>query len=152
MARFTLFAALLIACLCARPAVAQTSPTDLEKKTAEQIELLNDRAVRLEAIIRKLEAAVMQQEKEKTKKPEGKVELTMMTYKYASAPELAKLLRELFPAKNDSLPRIAADPVTNTILIRGESTVIGEIEAITSRLEHLAHKQHVLRLEKEGAK
>ncbi len=137
-----LVSALLVA-ICANSAAPAQQPPPAESKDERQIAEQRERIFQLEAVIRTLEQKTEKGAK-KDKPAAPKLDVSFITLKNVDAAGLAKTLTKLYHAKDSTTLGIAADPATNTILVRGSPSERTEIEAVVSRLEELFLTQRLV--------
>jgi RNA polymerase sigma factor (sigma-70 family) len=79
-----------------------------------------------------------QKKKGEAATPEGQIELSVFPLRKANAADMAKTLQELLQGTDAPGLRIAADPGSNSVVVRGRRDQFEEVEAIIVRLEDAA--------------
>lgn len=77
----------------------------------------------------------------------GKAEVNILQLKNAVAPDMVKLLQQLFPDKDGRSLRLVADPRTNSVIAMGPRDQLDVIEAILQKLDESSKDREEGRLE-----
>jgi hypothetical protein len=104
----------------------------LERRLAD----LDDRLAKLTKEVQDLRAAL--QAAPAKPRPGDKTTVNMFTLKHTRAPNIARLLHELFPEKDGTTLRFGTEPTSNTLVVRGSPAELDMVEALVSKLEDIA--------------
>jgi hypothetical protein len=138
--------ALLFGLLVPGSTRAQEPPAGRQEKPQPDTASLERRLADLQAEIVKLRKEVQSLRTERNTppvslQPGGKTVVDVFTLKHAKAAAVAKALHDLFPEKDGLTLRIASEPNSNTLVVRGSREELDMIEAIITKLEAVAQEQ-----------
>ncbi|HYT93639.1 MAG TPA: secretin N-terminal domain-containing protein [Gemmataceae bacterium] len=139
--RLPVLLALLLGLLALDVGSAQQPPKERQKKApASDAAKLQQRLTELETQIEKLTKELLRLRAELKAPavdagPADKTHLQIFPLRTAKAPEIAKALQDLFQG---TTVRIAGEPGSNTVLVRGTRLEIDAIAPLIARLEALA--------------